>query len=140
MRWLMLGLRDLGIAGIGNAGMLELGILVNAGKLELLVYAGMLELRDLGIAGMTGMLESWNAGMLELRESWNSGLKAINVDPKYTSQRCHICGDFSKENWPNQSLFLCSYCNYIGNADINAAKNIYNLSVYKWVDCDCDRS
>ena len=59
----------------------------------------------------------------------NAGLKVISVDPKYTSQRCNVCGDISKENRQNQSKYVCRNCNLIFNADINAAKNIWYLSV-----------
>ena len=59
----------------------------------------------------------------------DAGLKVVEVDPKYTSQRCHKCGSISKENRQTQDRFHCSKCSYIANADLNAAKNIQYLSV-----------
>jgi IS605 OrfB family transposase len=59
----------------------------------------------------------------------NAGLKVVKVDPAYTSQRCNKCGDISKENRQKQSDFICRYCNHKSNADLNAAKNIYYLTV-----------
>ncbi len=59
----------------------------------------------------------------------NAGLKVVSVDPKFTSQRCNICGQKDKTNRQTQSDFICSGCNHKANADINAAKNIFNLTV-----------
>ena len=59
----------------------------------------------------------------------NAGLKVISVNPAYTSQTCSKCGLKSKDNRQSQSKFLCSNCNLIANADINAAKNIRDLSI-----------
>jgi IS605 OrfB family transposase len=59
----------------------------------------------------------------------NAGLKVVSVDPRYTSQTCSSCGQKDKTNRQTQSDFMCRYCNHKANADINAAKNIYNLTV-----------
>ena len=59
----------------------------------------------------------------------NAGLKVVSVDPKFTSQRCNICGQKDKTNRQTQSDFICNGCNHKANADINAAKNIFNLTV-----------
>jgi len=59
----------------------------------------------------------------------NAGLKVVSVDPRYTSQTCNSCGQKDKTNRQTQSGFMCRYCNHKANADINAAKNIYNLTV-----------
>jgi len=59
----------------------------------------------------------------------NAGLKVVSVDPKFTSQRCNICGQKDKTNRQTQSDFMCRYCNHKANADINAAKNIFNLTI-----------
>jgi IS605 OrfB family transposase len=58
-----------------------------------------------------------------------AGLKVVSVDPRYTSQTCSSCGQKDKTNRQTQSDFMCCYCNHKANADINAAKNIYNLTV-----------
>lgn len=58
----------------------------------------------------------------------NSGIQVINVNPAYTSQTCSCCGLKEKSNRKNQSLYECSSCGSKMNADVNAAKNILNLS------------
>lgn len=57
----------------------------------------------------------------------NSGIQVISVNPAYTSQTCSCCGLKEKSNRKNQSLYVCS-CGSKMNADVNAAKNILNLS------------
>lgn len=59
----------------------------------------------------------------------NHGIKVISVNPAYTSQTCSSCGLKSKDNRKSQSLFECNSCGLRANADVNAAKNILNLSV-----------
>lgn len=48
----------------------------------------------------------------------------IQIDPKYTSQKCSCCGHIAKQNRVNQSKFVCVKCSFAQNADFNAAKNI----------------
>lgn len=48
----------------------------------------------------------------------------IQINPKYTSQKCSCCGHIAKENRLNQSKFRCVSCNHEQNADFNAAQNI----------------
>ena len=50
--------------------------------------------------------------------------RLIEIDPRYTSQRCHKCGHTAKENRKSQSQFVCVVCHHRDNADLNAAKNI----------------
>ena len=52
------------------------------------------------------------------------GVKVIEVDPRYTSQRCAVCGHTEKANRRSQSEFLCCACGHIAHADLNAAMNI----------------
>ncbi len=52
------------------------------------------------------------------------------IDPAYTSQRCHNCGEVRKANWKSQSVYHCSECGVEKNADVNAALNIRD----KWLD------
>jgi IS605 OrfB family transposase len=59
----------------------------------------------------------------------NQGIKVISVNPAYTSQTCSMCGLKAKANRKTQSLYECNSCGFRGNADINASKNILNLSV-----------
>lgn len=48
----------------------------------------------------------------------------IQINPKYTSQKCNACGHIAKENRLNQANFHCVNCGHQQNADFNAAKNI----------------
>ena len=48
----------------------------------------------------------------------------IQIDPKYTSQKCSNCGHTEKENRLTQSRFVCLSCGHKQNADVNAANNI----------------
>lgn len=55
------------------------------------------------------------------------GIETVFINPKCTSQRCHVCGNIDKNNRDikkNQAKFKCTKCGYEGNADINAARNI----------------
>jgi putative transposase len=60
---------------------------------------------------------------LEYKMKWNGG-RVLYVDPKYTSQKCSICGHISKENRKSQAEFKCEKCGYEANADLNASRNI----------------
>ncbi len=51
------------------------------------------------------------------------------IDPKYTSQRCHNCGEVRKANRKFQSVYHCGECSMEKNADVNAALNIRD----KWL-------
>ncbi len=51
------------------------------------------------------------------------------IDPKYTSQRCHNCGEMRKANRKSQSVYHCQECGVEKNADVNAALNIRD----KWL-------
>ncbi len=51
------------------------------------------------------------------------------IDPKYTSQRCHHCGVIRKANRKSQSVYHCQVCGVEKNADVNAALNIRD----KWL-------
>lgn len=46
------------------------------------------------------------------------------VSPYKTSQTCHSCGYANRRN-RNGEKFLCRKCGYADNADINAARNIF---------------
>ncbi len=51
------------------------------------------------------------------------------IDPKYTSQHCHNCGEVRKANRKSQSVYHCGKCDVEQNADVNAALNIRD----KWL-------
>ena len=52
-----------------------------------------------------------------------TGIRVIFVDPRYTSQKCSLCGTIDK-NSRKKSKFVCTSCGHREHADINAAKNI----------------
>ena len=49
----------------------------------------------------------------------------VPIKPAYTSLRCSGCGHTTKKNRKSQAVFLCCACGYTGNADVNAAINIF---------------
>ena len=53
-----------------------------------------------------------------------SGVAVICVDPRFTSQQCHMCGHTSRKNRESQAAFLCESCGHADHADANAARNI----------------
>ena len=46
------------------------------------------------------------------------------INPAYTSQTCSECGHRDAGNRVSQSVFRCQQCEYLINADVNAALNI----------------
>jgi IS605 OrfB family transposase len=58
-----------------------------------------------------------------------SGVPVVQVDPRYTSQRCAGCGHVAKANRPDQATFQCVACGFRCHADTNAAKNIGRAAV-----------
>ena len=61
--------------------------------------------------------------MLTYKAEWY-GKKYIQVDSKYTSQKCSECGHIDSMNRRTQAGFKCLRCGHTMNADHNAAKNI----------------
>ncbi|GBF06520.1 transposase, IS605 OrfB family [Deinococcus aerius] len=53
-----------------------------------------------------------------------AGRRVLAVDPRFTSQRCRVCGHTEKGNRASQANFRCLSCGHSENADVNAAKNI----------------
>ena len=48
----------------------------------------------------------------------------VEVDARYTSQRCSVCGHTCKDNRKTQSKFKCVACGHADHADLNASANI----------------
>lgn len=61
--------------------------------------------------------------IIKYKSIWQ-GKTLIQVDPKYTSQKCSTCGHTCRENRQTQKLFVCVNCGYTTNADENASNNI----------------
>ena len=54
----------------------------------------------------------------------------IKVDPRYTSQRCPMCGHIEKANRNKKThLFSCKSCGYKSNDDRVGAMNLYHMGV-----------
>jgi putative transposase len=53
-----------------------------------------------------------------------SGAAVIYVDPRFTSQQCHLCGHTAPGNRDSQAVFRCQRCGHRDHADANAARNI----------------
>jgi putative transposase len=56
-----------------------------------------------------------------------AGIPLVLVDPAYTSQTCHQCGEHGNRNGKS---FKCSVCGWSGDADFNGAQNIAFLGRY----------
>ena len=78
---------------------------------------------------------------LKYKAQRNGGL-VINVDPRYTSQRCPKCGHIEKSN-RNKKLhcFCCKNCGYRSNDDRIGAMNLFNLGL-QWIkeQTECSES
>lgn len=54
------------------------------------------------------------------------GVQVLTVNPKYTSQRCSLCGYVHSRNRSKRTVerFKCKFCGTELNADLNASRNI----------------
>ena len=99
-------------------------------------------LEDLkGIRGVTERVRtkdryvsvSWSYYDLEQKLMYKASLagqKVVKVDPKYTSQRCPICGCIDKHSRDKSNhVYKCSHCGYQSNDDRVAAMNLYQLGL-----------
>lgn len=94
-----------------------------------------IQMEDLsGISAKSTFLKNWPYYDLKQKikdKALEYGITVIDVEPKYTSQRCSCCGYIEQENRPTQSQFECVSCGYKTNADYNAAKNIATKDIDK---------
>jgi len=63
---------------------------------------------------------------LNYKLDWKGG-SLVEVDSRYTSQKCSCCGHTEKGNRKSQETFKCLNCGHEENADVNAAKNILTV-------------
>jgi len=73
-------------------------------------------------------LSNWSFYQLEQLLRYKAeakGKQLVEVDARYTSQKCSNCGLIEKTN-RNGSHYQCDRCGYREHADVNAAKNIRN--------------
>lgn len=59
-----------------------------------------------------------------------AGGQLVSVPAPYTSLRCHVCQTITEGSRENQAWFVCKnpVCDWSGNADLNAAKNVEYLT------------
>jgi IS605 OrfB family transposase len=60
------------------------------------------------------------------------GCRVVAVDPRYSSQRCNVCGHVERANRKSQSEFRCCQCGHRQNADLNGAKNVRDKHLVGW--------
>lgn len=76
---------------------------------------------------------------LEYKSMWKGGT-VVKVNPRYTSQKCHMCGHVDSANRKTQEEFICVSCGHEAHADINAALNISIMSANEVVKRTCKSS
>lgn len=64
------------------------------------------------------------------------GVPVVFVDPAYTSQDCHVCGNRDKRARTSQATYVCTRldCAYAGHADHNGAMNILARAPQAWAE------
>src|SRR5437660_11790820 len=67
---------------------------------------------------------SWGAflDILEAKAA-SAGHQVIRVNPRYTSQKCHKCGEVVQKSLSVRT-HICPFCGYMADRDVNAAQNI----------------
>ena len=100
---------------------------------------GMVVFEDLSISGMTRrgrgrhkkglnremrFVRHYAVEMRVQNRAELGGIVVKHVDPAYTSQTCSRCGHASRRSRVTRDIFKCTQCDYIQNADVNAATNI----------------
>ena len=71
---------------------------------------------------------------LSYKAEW-AGRELVLVDPRFTSQRCSVCGVVSADNRQGKQ-YSCAECRMTEDADTNAARNILHkaLAGRRWPD------
>ncbi len=75
-------------------------------------------------AGLNRGILASGCGLLARRLEDKAPGRVERVGPAYTSQQCSACAHIAAESRESQALFRCVACAYVGNADVNAARNI----------------
>lgn len=81
---------------------------------------------------MNRKLSSWTRGYIKERIKFKTDkfcIKLIQVNPAYTSQMCPECFYIDSNNRKGDK-FKCQKCSYEGDADVVAAKNIFQRVEY----------
>jgi putative transposase len=71
---------------------------------------------------------SWGAflAILEVKAE-SAGHQVIRVNPRFTSQKCHQCGEMVQKALSVRT-HVCPFCGYMADRDVNAAQNILTLA------------
>jgi IS605 OrfB family transposase len=75
------------------------------------------------------MLGNWSFAQLQTfieYKAESEGKLVVFIDARFTSQKCSRCGFVLKSN-RNWLVYLCKYCGFALNADLNASRNIANI-------------
>lgn len=110
-------------------------------KQALKMRCGVIQMEDLkGISDTSStFLKSWTYYDLQQKisnKSAENGIIVNKVNPKYTSQRCSVCGNIDSDNRKTQSEFCCTKCGAKMNADFNAARNISISNIEDLIDSE----
>jgi putative transposase len=76
---------------------------------------------------------SWAFNQLRLfieYKALGAGVKFVMVNPAYTSQTCHQClhiHPVKGESYRKGKRFCCGHCGWLGDADLNGARNIKTI-------------
>jgi IS605 OrfB family transposase len=63
-----------------------------------------------------------------------AGVPVVFVDARNTSRICPECGHCAKANRKSQAEFECRHCGHSDHADRNAARNVRERAIVKWLD------
>ncbi len=67
---------------------------------------------------------SWGAFLDILEDkAERAGHQVIRVNPRFTSQKCHQCGEIVQKSLSVRT-HICPFCGFVADRDVNAAKNI----------------
>jgi IS605 OrfB family transposase len=63
-----------------------------------------------------------------------AGVPVVFVDARNTSRTCSACGHCAKGSRKSQAEFACLHCGFAEHADRNAARNVRDRAIVKWLD------
>jgi len=67
---------------------------------------------------------SWGAFLAILSaKAASAGHEVIRVNPRFTSQKCHQCGQIVQKSLSVRT-HICPFCGFVADRDVNAAQNI----------------
>lgn len=75
--------------------------------------------------------QGWGATAQRLKDKAAASGTAVvvEVNPRYTSRTCRVCGHEAKGNRESQAVFHCLACGHVQHADTHAAENIRERGV-----------